>query len=110
MYLVMTWVIFLCLPETSHLGLDVGLAVLVLGSIGIILVQGGIGIYPWIVAETLVLFMIPETKGYAVGWLSWTGQTLMIIIFGLISLIFLPILNNSKHGFSGTLKTKDHGP
>lgn len=108
MYLVMTWVIFLCLPETSNLGLDVGLAVLVFGSIGIIIVQGGIGIYPWIVAEILVMFLVPETKGYATGWLSWTGQTLMIVCFGLLSLIFLPILNNKKNGLSEPQPEQDH--
>jgi len=108
MYLLMTWVVFFSLPETSHLGIDVGLAVLVFGSIGIIIVQGGIGIYPWIVAEILVMFMVPETKGYALGWLSWTGQTLMIITFGLLSMIFLPILNNKNNGLSATQQTKDN--
>jgi uncharacterized protein (TIRG00374 family) len=98
MYLLMTWIIFFCLPETSHLNLRVGLAVLVFGSIAIILVQGGIGIYPWIVAEILVLFAIPSTTGYAMGWLLWTGQTVMVIITGLISMIILPIVNNKKNG------------
>jgi uncharacterized protein (TIRG00374 family) len=95
MYLSMTWIIFLCLPETSHLNLGVGLAVLVFGSIAIILVQGGIGIYPWIVAEILALFAISSTTGYAMGWLLWTGQTIMVIITGLISMILLPIINNT---------------
>jgi len=102
MYLLMTWVVFFSMPETSHLGLDVGLAVLVFGSIGIIIVQGGIGIYPWIVAEILAIFAIPATKGYAMGWLLWTGQTLMIVIFGILSMGILPILNNKNrnHGLS----------
>lgn len=108
MYLLMTWVIFLCLPETSSLGLDVGLAVLVIGSIGIILVQGGIGIYPWLVAETLVIFLVPETKGYATGWLSWTGQTLMIITFGLLAMVLLPILNSKTNGLPSIQPTEDH--
>lgn len=97
MYLMMTWVVFFALTETSHLGLDVGLAVLVFGSIGIVLVQGGIGIYPWIVAEILAVFAIPITTGYAMGWLLWTGQTIMIIIAGIISLVILPIVNNVKN-------------
>ena len=96
MYLLMTWLVFFSLPETSNLGLDVGLSVLVFGSIGIIVVQGGIGIYPWIVAEILALFYIPATKGYAMGWLLWTGQTIMIIIAGLLSMILLPVINNKK--------------
>lgn len=108
MYLLMTWVIFFCLPETSGLGIDVGLAVLVVGSIGIILVQGGIGIYPWLVAETLVIFLVPEIKGYATGWLSWTGQTLMIISFGLLSMVFLPILNSKKNGLPALQQTEDN--
>jgi uncharacterized protein (TIRG00374 family) len=93
MYLLMTWVVFFALRETSHLGLDVGLAVLVFGSIGIVLVQGGIGIYPWIVAEILAVFAIPLTTGYAMGWLLWTGQTIMVILAGIISLVLLPIVN-----------------
>jgi glycosyltransferase 2 family protein len=95
MYLSMTWIIFFCLPETSHLNLAVGLAVLAFGSIAIVLVQGGIGIYPWIVAEILILFAIPSTTGYALGWLLWTGQTVMVIATGLISMVALPIINNN---------------
>lgn len=108
MYLLMTWVIFLCLPETENLGIDVGLAVLVIGSIGIILVQGGIGIYPWLVAETLVIFMVPEIKGYATGWLSWTGQTLMVVIFGLLAMGLLPILNTKKNELPPTQQAENN--
>ena len=97
MYLGMTWLVFFSLPETSHLGLDVALAVMVFGSIGIIIIQGGIGIYPWIVAEILALFAISQTTGYAMGWLLWTGQTLMIIAAGIISMILLPILNRNTY-------------
>ncbi|MCB0804648.1 MAG: flippase-like domain-containing protein [Bacteroidales bacterium] len=103
MYLLMTWIVFFSLPETSHLNLGIGLAVLVFGSIGIIVVQGGIGIYPWIVAEMLAIFAIPDTKGYAMGWLLWTGQTLMIVALGLLSMALLPVLNNKtkRNEFSG---------
>ncbi|NOX47356.1 MAG: flippase-like domain-containing protein [Chlorobi bacterium] len=97
MYLGMTWLVFFSLPETSHLGLDVALAVMVFGSVGIIIIQGGIGIYPWIVAEILALFAISQTTGYAMGWLLWTGQTLMIIIAGIVSMILLPILNRDTY-------------
>jgi len=96
-YLLMAWVVFFSLPETSHLDFNVGLLVLVFGSIGIIVIQGGIGIYPWIVAQILLLFDISGTKGYAMGWILWTGQTIMIIIAGLLSVILLPFLNEKKH-------------
>ena len=97
MYLGMTWLVFFSLPETSNLGIDVALAVMVFGSVGIIIIQGGIGIYPWIVAEILALFAITQTTGYAMGWLLWTGQTIMIIIAGIISLILLPVLNRDSY-------------
>ena len=97
MYLIMNWIVVFSIPETSHLNIGVGLALLAFGSLGIIVVQGGIGIYPWIVAEILVLFNVPETKGYAFGWLNWSGQTLMIVLVGLIALVLLPILNKRKH-------------
>jgi hypothetical protein len=96
-YLFMTWVVFFSLPETSHLGLDVGLAVLVFGALGIVIIQGGIGIYPWIVAQILALFFIAGTKGYAMGWILWTGQTIMIILSGIISMVILPLVNNTKN-------------
>jgi hypothetical protein len=60
-------------------------------------VQGGIGIYPAIIAETLVLYNITNTYGYALGWLTWTAQTLMILVAGIASLILLPINNRTKH-------------
>lgn len=97
-YLTMTWIVFFSLPSTSNLGLDAGLSVLVFGSIGIIIIQGGLGIYPWIVAQILSIFLIPETKGYAMGWLLWTGQTLMIVIAGIVSMILLPVINQKKNG------------
>jgi len=109
LYLLMTWVVFFALPETSHLGLDVGLAVLVFGSIGIVLVQGGIGIYPWIVAEILAVFAIPLTAGYAMGWLLWTGQTIMVILAGIVSLVVLPIVNRAKDEKSGNYKIQGTG-
>ena len=107
LYLLMAWVVFFSLEETFGLGLDAGLTVLVFGSIGIMIVQGGIGIYPAIVAETLFLWNIPETRGYAMGWLIWASQTIMIIIAGVFSLILLPVLNKSINDKTGSHPTKN---
>ena len=97
LYLLMAYVVFFSIADSSGLGLDAGLAVLVFGSIGIMVVQGGIGIYPAIVAETLVLYGVASVQGYALGWLIWTSQNLTLVIVGIISLILLPILNNRKN-------------
>jgi len=93
LYLFMTYICFNCIPETSGLGLNAGFAVLIFGSIGIILVQGGIGVYPAIVAETLYLYAISGTAGYALGWILWLNQTIMIIFAGSLSLILIPVFN-----------------
>jgi uncharacterized membrane protein YbhN (UPF0104 family) len=96
LYYLMIYVCFFAMPQTSHLGLDVALSLLIFGSVGIMVVQGGIGIYPAIIAETLILYNIPTTYGYALGWLGWTAQTLMIVITGFVSLILLPVFNKKK--------------
>jgi glycosyltransferase 2 family protein len=93
LYLLMAYFVFYSLPDTAILGLEAGLGVLIFGSIGIMVVQGGIGIYPAIVAETLILYSINKTTGYAMGWLIWSSQTLPIIILGILSLVLLPFLN-----------------
>jgi hypothetical protein len=50
---------------------------------------GGIGLYPAIIQETMMLYGIVRTTGLALGWISWTAQTSMILIIGGISLILL---------------------
>lgn len=101
MYLLMAYVVFFSLSETSQLGLDAGLAVLIFGSIGIMVVQGGIGIYPAIVAETLFIYSIANTTGYALGWLIWASQTIMILLAGVFSLLLLPVYNKNAHEHNG---------
>lgn len=98
LYLLMAYVVFFSLKETSGLTLGAGLTVLVFGSVGIMIVQGGIGIYPAIVAETLFLYAIPSTTGYAMGWLIWSSQNVMILIAGFFSLL---LLNTFKHKGNG---------
>jgi glycosyltransferase 2 family protein len=99
LYFLMIYVCIFSLDETSHLGIGAGLSMLIFGSIGIMVVQGGIGIYPVIIAETLAIYGIQATTGYALGWLTWTAQTLLIVLVGILSLIILPILNRkAKHG------------
>jgi len=97
LYLLMAYIVFFSIPATNGLGLDAGFAVLVFGSVGFMVVQGGIGIYPAIVAETLVLYGVASAQGYALGWLIWTSQNLTIVLVGIVSLVLLPLLNNRKN-------------
>jgi glycosyltransferase 2 family protein len=97
LYLLMAYIVFFSIPDTSNLGFGAGFAVLVFGSVGFMVVQGGIGLYPAIVAETLVLYGVASVKGYALGWLIWTSQNITIVLVGIVSLILLPLLNNRKN-------------
>lgn len=107
LYLLMAYIVFFSLKETASLSIEAGLAVLVFGSIGIMIVQGGIGIYPAIVAETLFLFSITSTTGYAMGWLIWSSQTIMILFAGVFSLLLLNTFNSKGNGNSGSNKKED---
>lgn len=96
-YYLMTYLVFFSLQETSHLSPLAGLAVLVFGSVGIMVVQGGIGVYQAIVAETLLLYGVASTVGYAMGWLLWSAQTLMIVVVGALSMALLPLFNRNRN-------------
>ncbi len=89
LYFLMLYVIFFCFADTSSLRLGAGLSALVLGSVGIMITPGGIGLYPAIIQETLMLYGVANTTGLALGWIAWTAQTVMILIFGGVSLLFL---------------------
>jgi glycosyltransferase 2 family protein len=97
LYFLMMYLCFFCFPQTSELGLGAGLSALVLGSIGIMITPGGIGLYPAIIQETLMLYGITNTTGLALGWIAWTAQTVMIIVVGGISLLLLSF-NNKENG------------
>jgi uncharacterized protein (TIRG00374 family) len=89
LYYLMLYVCFFCFTETSAISPGAGLSALVLGSIGIMVTPGGIGLYPAIVQETLMLYGIAKTTGLALGWIVWTAQTSMILVIGGASLILL---------------------
>ena len=97
LYFLMLYVIFFCFAETSGLGPGAGLSALVLGSVGIMITPGGIGLYPAIIQETLILYGIAKPTGLALGWIAWSAQTLMILVVGGISLLLLSI-KRSENG------------
>jgi len=98
-YYLMIYLCLLSLPETASLSLVVGLSVLVIGSIGIMVTPGGIGLYPVLVAQTLFLYGISKESGagVAIGWITWSAQTLMIIVVGAISLLIVSANSKKRH-------------
>lgn len=66
------------------------------GSFAITATNGGLFFFPLAITAAFALFDIPENPSLAFGWIMWTSQTLMIIILGSLSFLFLPIYNRSK--------------
>jgi len=97
MYLLSVRIGMFAMQETSLFGMKTSLSVLSLGSIGMIVTQGGIGAYPLLVQETMSLYGLGENLGKAFGWLLWLVQFFQILICGFIGLALLPYLNKQKN-------------
>ena len=72
---------------------DIVLIGFILASFSIAATNGGIGSYPLAIFAAFSLFDIPEDPSIAFGWIMWTSQTIMVIVLGGLSLLFLPIYN-----------------
>ena len=96
MYLCMFYALIFTVPETSGLPFGVVLLAFVVGSFAISATNGGIGVYPIAIGASLMLFGISKQGGEAFGWITWGTQTLLIIIIGGLSFLFLPIFNRNK--------------
>lgn len=90
MYLLMTYVCFYSIPETTHLTLADGLYITVIGGLGMVVpVQGGLGPYHAAVTLGIVSIGLSETTGATLAVLIHSAQSIMIIITGIIAAIVL---------------------
>ncbi|THD69529.1 flippase-like domain-containing protein [Robertkochia marina] len=96
LYVGMFWLIKYSIPETSGLGINEILAAFVAGAFAMSTTNGGIGVYPLAVSKILVFYGISKASGDAFGWIMWTSQTLMVVLFGALSFLYLPFYNKSK--------------
>lgn len=96
LYLLTFYVIIFALPETSSISFSSVITAFVVGSLTIAFTNGGFGTFPFIIAEILFLFGVDIAAGTALGWLAWLSQTLLVIIYGSVSLLLLPVLNQRK--------------
>ena len=98
-YYIMGYVIFFSLPETSHLGFNAGLSILVAGTLGMIVpVNAGIGAYHFLVASILLNYGISYEGGLFFATLIHGSQVVALLFFGFISSILLFITIKKKHG------------
>lgn len=96
MYVLMFYVVKFALPETADLPFSAIIVGFVVGGMSMALTNGGLGTYPVFVASAVTLYGVSENPALAFGWIMWTAQTLMVIAFGGLSFLFLPIYNRKK--------------
>ena len=101
------YICFFSLPETAVLTPYTGLVAMAFATIGILLVQGGIGVYPLFVAGTLAIYGIAEPVGYALGWIAWCAQQIAVITAGTLSIILLPYYNRKRDGKNRNNQTEN---
>ncbi len=95
-YIGMLWVIKFTIPETAQLGLSELLVAFVAGAFAMATTNGGVGLYPIAVSKALSIYGISSISGDAFGWIMWISQTLMIVVFGAISFLVLPLWNRNR--------------
>jgi len=80
MYVAMFWA---TIPAIQGLEVPVGgmLVGFIAGGFSIAATNGGIGSYPLAVMGAFLLFNVPESPSEAFGWIMWSAQTLMIVVF-----------------------------
>jgi len=90
-YVLMTYFVFFSLEATSHLNFWDGVTIMAIGSLGIVApVPGGIGAYQFIVKAVLVeIYLVASEPALSYAIISWSTQTLLIIIAGIFSYYML---------------------
>ena len=96
MYILMFWATSRAFTELHELTFFQLMISFTLAALSVMFSNGGIGIYPLAVEETLGWYSIQSTTGLAFGWVSWISQTMMIVIFGGLSLFVLPFINRNN--------------
>lgn len=95
-YILMFWVIKFTLLETVDLSFGAILVAFVAGAFAMTTTNGGFLAFPIAVGKSLELFQVSTVAGNAFGWIMWIAQTFMILVFGAISFILLPLLNRNR--------------
>jgi len=101
LYLLSTTMGIYALHETEFLGFSGGLTTLAVGSVGMVITPGGIGVYPFLVEKLMLLYNIPKETGAALGWLLWSVQTLIVLAGGLVFSGLFSYYNKNKKSADG---------
>jgi len=97
-YYFMTYLTFNAFEPTAHLGPREGLITFIFGTLGILFPSpGGMGSYHFMVMEALSIFNIDSVESFSFANIIYFA--IMVfgnVVFGILSLIFIPLLNKKK--------------
>ena len=96
MYLLMFYVTVFAVPELQDVPFAAILIGFIAGGFAIAASNGGIFVYPAAILAAFTLFGIDKNPSFAFGWIMWTAQTALILFFGALSFLLLPIFNREK--------------
>lgn len=94
-YLMMFYVCVFSIPETATISFDIVIMGFIFGTLAVGFTNGGIGAFPYSIAQVLLLYGITEKVGTALGYIIWTSQTLLTITLGLVSYLLLHLFNKN---------------
>lgn len=93
MYILMFYVTTFAFPSTSGIQMGAVITGFVVGALSIAATNGGLGTYPLGVQQVFILYGISANQALVFGWMMWSAQTFMILIFGALSFLLLPLYN-----------------
>lgn len=97
-YVIMTWLPFYMLPETSHLGLVEAITLLGIATLGVVApVPGGIGTYHFIAITLLSGFYgISEQAAGSFAAINHGSQMIFYLITGVLAYVVMLFFDNRK--------------
>jgi uncharacterized protein (TIRG00374 family) len=97
-YFLYFYVTFFAFDFTKDLGPRIALIAFVMSSIGVAVpVQGGMGVWHFMVISTLVAFGVNSTDAGAFALVVYTIQTVWVVLTGLFGIAALPIVNKQPN-------------
>jgi len=107
-YFFYFYITFYAFDFTRDLGVDVGLIAFAMSSIGVAVpVQGGIGVWQFMVTATLVCFGVDKDAALAFATVVFTVQTIWIGLVGLFGVVALPFANRDNTSVPQTAGSSD---
>jgi hypothetical protein len=96
-YFLYFYISFYAFDFTKDLGIRIALIAFVMGSLGVAVpVQGGIGVWHFMVIYTLVMFGVNRTDANAFAFIVFAVQSIWIVMTGLFGIMALPLTNRDK--------------